>query len=85
MTLTIQAAVIAFTKSATPPPQARRHGHYTINWTNSGSAPGYVTVMTDAIPANTTYKAGSLTYGGAARTDASDGDNADYNVTNPAR
>jgi uncharacterized repeat protein (TIGR01451 family) len=86
MTLTIQAAVIAFTKSATPAsPKPGDTVTYTINWVNSGSAPGYVTVMTDTIPANTTYKTGSLTYGGAARTDASDGDNADYNVTNPGK
>ena len=83
MTITIQAAVISFTKSASPTnPKPGDTVTYTINWTNSGSASGYVTVLTDPIPANTTYKAGSITYGGAARTDAGSDDNADYNVTN---
>jgi hypothetical protein len=39
-------------------------------------------VLTDPIPTNTTYQAGTITYNAAARTDAGDVDNADFNVTN---
>jgi uncharacterized repeat protein (TIGR01451 family) len=86
MIVTIQAAVITFSKSATPvAPKPGETVTYTITWNNSGTAPGYMVVLTDAIPANTTYKTASMTYGGAARTDAADGDNADYNVTNPGK
>ncbi|MDD3887099.1 MAG: hypothetical protein PHI35_09520, partial [Victivallaceae bacterium] len=86
MTITIQAAVITFSKSATPvAPKPGETVTYTITWNNSGTAPGYMVVLTDAIPADTTYKTASMAYGGAARTDAADGDNADYNVTNPGK
>jgi len=86
MIVTIQAAVITFSKSATPvAPKPGETVTYTITWNNSGTAPGYMVVLTDAIPTNTTYKTASMTYGGAARTDAADGDNADYNVTNPGK
>lgn len=86
MTVTIQAAVITFSKSATPAaPKPGETVTYSITWNNSGTAPGYLVVLTDAIPAETTYKTGSMTYSGAARTDAADADNADYNVTNPGK
>lgn len=83
MTVTIQAAVVTFSKTVSPAnPKPGDTVTYTVSWTNSGTAPAYLTVMTDTIPANTTYKAGSITYGGAGRTDANDADNADFNVTN---
>jgi len=83
MTVTIQAAVVAFTKTASPAnPKPGDTVTYTINWSNTGSASAFLSVLTDTIPANTAYKPGSITYGGAARTDAGDADNADFNVTN---
>ncbi len=86
MTITILAAVITFNKSATPvAPKPGETVTYTITWNNSGTAPGYVVAMTDEIPVGTTYKTASMTYGGAARTDAADADNADYNVTTPGK
>ena len=58
---------------------------YTITATNSGSAAAQNVVMTDAIPTNTAYVANTITLdlgGGATpKTDASDGDEADYNVS----
>jgi uncharacterized repeat protein (TIGR01451 family) len=51
---------------------------YTLTVTNSGSVTATSVVLTDAIPTNTTYVAGSITFNGAARTDASDGDNASF-------
>lgn len=55
---------------------------YTLTVSNTRTTGATSVVVVDAMPANTTYVAGSITVGGAARTDASDGDNADYNVTN---
>jgi uncharacterized repeat protein (TIGR01451 family) len=49
---------------------------YTIEITNSGSADASNVVMTDPVPANTTYVAGSITQDGASLTDGADGDNA---------
>lgn len=56
---------------------------YTIVVTNNGSGDASSVVLTDPIPANTTYQAGTITFNGAPRTDAADADNADYNVSNP--
>jgi len=58
---------------------------YTIVVTNNGSAAANTVVLTDPIPANTTYQAGTITYNAAARTDGGDADNADYNVSNPGQ
>ena len=58
---------------------------YTIVVTNNGSAAASTVVLTDPIPANTTYQAGTITYNAAARTDGGDADNADYNATNPGQ
>ena len=49
---------------------------YTIQITNGGTADASNVVMTDPVPANTTYVTDSITQDGAPRTDASDGDNA---------
>lgn len=86
-TTTIQAAVVTFTKTAAPVnPKPGDTVTYTISWINSGSADGYLIVLTDQIPTNTTFKTGDLmTYNGSSRTDASDGDNADYNITNAGK
>ncbi len=58
---------------------------YTVVVTNSGTGAASSVVLTDPIPANTTYVAGSITQDGAGRSDAADADNADYNVTNPGK
>jgi uncharacterized repeat protein (TIGR01451 family) len=55
---------------------------YTVAVTNNGNTAASSVVLTDAIPANTTYVPGSITYNGAARTDGADLDNADFNSTN---
>jgi uncharacterized repeat protein (TIGR01451 family) len=55
---------------------------YTVVVTNNGTGAANAVVLTDPIPANTTYQAGTITYNAAARTDGADADNADYNVTN---
>lgn len=57
---------------------------YTLTVTPSGSASGSGLVVTDPVPANTTYVSGSLTLNGTALGDsATDGDAGDYNVTTP--
>jgi large repetitive protein len=58
---------------------------YTVVVQNSGSGAASGVVITDVMPANTTYIAGTLEVGGAARTDANDGDNARFDAgTNSA-
>ena len=55
---------------------------YTVVVTNNGSGAANSVVLTDPIPASTTYQAATITFNAAARTDGADADNADYNVTN---
>lgn len=55
---------------------------YTLVVANPGGTGATNVVVVDAMPADTTYTAGTITVGGAGRTDVVDGDNADYNVTN---
>jgi len=54
-----------------------------VDVTGSGMAQGLV--ITDVIPVNTTYRAGSITLDGTSQTDADDAptDNTDFNVTAP--
>ena len=54
---------------------------YTITLSNTGTDGGTGLVISDPIPTNMTYKTGSITVGGAAKTDASGDDGADYNHT----
>lgn len=58
---------------------------YTLVVTVSGAGSADATLLSDAIPANTTYVAGSLTRNAAPLTDASDSpvDEADFSVTTP--
>ena len=56
---------------------------YTITATAQGQATANNVVVTDAIPAGTAYKAGTMTLDGTALTDAKDNDAGDYNVTTP--
>lgn len=55
---------------------------YTITVTNTGTIEATNVVLVDATPANTTYTAGTITVGGAARTDINDGDGSDFGATN---
>jgi uncharacterized repeat protein (TIGR01451 family) len=84
-TTTVDAPSLAVVKSVLPagdqPPGTVLT--YTVQVTNNGAGAAQNMVLTDPIPANTTYQAGTITQDAAARTDASDGDNADHNVTNP--
>jgi hypothetical protein len=52
---------------------------YTINATNSGQDSSVGTVLTDSIPAGTSYVANSLTSGGTALTDATGDDIGNFN------
>lgn len=83
-TTTITAPTLAVTKSVLPagPQPPGTVLTYTIVVTNNGNAAANTVVMTDPIPANTTYQAGTITYNAAGRTDGADLDNADYNVSN---
>jgi len=58
---------------------------YSLVLTVSGVGSADVTTLSDAIPANTTYVAGSMTRNAAPLTDASDAptDDADFGVTTP--
>lgn len=56
---------------------------YTIKVTPTGSATANTAVITDTIPANTTYVANSLKLNGNGLTDGADSDAGDYNVTTP--
>ncbi|GAB2595224.1 hypothetical protein Aab01nite_26210 [Paractinoplanes abujensis] len=51
---------------------------YTVTVRNDGTDTALNTVLTNAIPTHTTYVPGSLTIGGAAKTDASGDDTAQY-------
>lgn len=54
---------------------------YTITATATGNGTASNIVITDQIPANTTY-AGNLTLNGSSLTDGANDDKGDYNVTN---
>ena len=83
-TINVTSPNVAVVKSVAPvgPQPPGTVLTYTIVVTNNGTAAANTVVLTDPIPANTTYQAGTITYNAAARTDGADGDNADYNVTN---
>ena len=56
---------------------------YTISLQNTGAASADNVVASDPVPADVTYQPGTITFNGAARTDAADADNSDYNATTP--
>ena len=56
---------------------------YTLVVTASGPGTAGGIVLTDALPANTTYETGSLTLNTASLTDAADADAGDVGVTTP--
>jgi len=84
-TTTVDAPDLTVDKTVSPagnqPPGATLT--YTVTITNGGAGAVQNMVLTDPIPNFTTYVTGSITQDAASRTDGADGDNADYNVTNP--
>jgi uncharacterized repeat protein (TIGR01451 family) len=77
-TVTVTAPALSLTKTVSPtgpqPPDTELT--YTVIISNSGSGTASTIVISDAVPTNTTYVAGSMTVGGASKTDASDADGA---------
>ena len=57
---------------------------YTITVSNDAGASSSAdsVVITDAIPSDVTYTAGTITLGGSPQTDIVDGDGSDFNVSN---
>lgn len=66
-----------------PIPGATIRYSITVTVTGTGTAVGVV--ITDPIPANTTYTAGTLKLNGAPLTDGAGDDAGDYNLTNPGK
>lgn len=86
-TSTVAAPALTVVKSVAPagpqPPGATLT--YTMVVTNGGSGDALSVVLTDPLPASTSYVGGSIRQDGAARTDGADGDNADFGMTNPGK
>ena len=90
-TATVETAVIAITKVATPAnPQPGDVVTYALNGINSGSGTAYDVVVTDALPTGVTFVPGSIRFGVGAgtsygtatpQTDTNDADPADFGVT----
>ena len=55
---------------------------YKLNYKNVGADAGINTIITDNIPAGSTYKTGTIKINGVAKTDAAADDEANYSVTN---
>jgi uncharacterized repeat protein (TIGR01451 family) len=53
---------------------------YTVKVTNTGTTSATNLVITDPLPADTTYFPGSIVVGGVAKTDAADADNAQFSA-----
>ena len=83
-TINVQAPSLSVVKSVAPlgdqPPGTVLT--YTIVVTNNGAGVANGVILTDPEPLNTTYVTGSITVGGAPRTDGADADNADFDQTN---
>lgn len=86
-TTTINAPTVVVTKSVDQPtavPGATLT--YTITVTNTGASAANANVLTDQIPANTTYVANSITLNGVAQGDGNaDGDSGEYIAGPPRR
>lgn len=83
-TTTIQAPTLSVVKSVSPtgdqPPGTTLT--YTVVITNNGNADAQNVVLTDPAPASTTYSPGTITVGGASRTDTNgDADGVDFGFT----
>ena len=76
LTTTVTAPVITVSKTVSPtgdqPPGTELT--YTIMVTNTGTGNAQEVVVTDSLPTDTTYVAGSVTLNGTPQTDAVDGD-----------
>jgi uncharacterized repeat protein (TIGR01451 family) len=82
-TTTIAAPTVSILKSVSPAgPQAPGTVlTYTMVVTNGGTGAASSVVLTDPVPTDTTYVAGSITQDAASRTDATGDDNADSDGT----
>ena len=85
-TTTVTASAITAVKSASvgPGSHTAKPGDiitYTIVLHNTGTSPSSSVVLSDSIPTGMTYKAGSITLNTTPKTDANDGDEANFNVT----
>ena len=85
-TTTVSASAITAIKSASvgPGSHTAKPGDvitYTIVLHNTGTSPSSSVVLSDSIPTGMTYKAGSITLNTTPKTDANDGDEANFNVT----
>jgi len=82
-TTTINAPNVSAVKSVLPagPQPPGTVLTYSIVVTNNGTSDANAVVLTDLIPANTTYVAGSMTLNGAGKTDVALDDEGDFNVT----
>ena len=80
ITVTCTAPVISLTKTVSPtgnqPPGTTLT--YTVTILNSGTGAATTVVITDAVPTNTSYVAGSMKISGSTKTDISDGDGATH-------
>jgi len=82
-TTTISAPNLSVVKSVLPagPQPPSTVLTYTIVVTNNGAGNATVVILTDPVPANTTYVPGSITLGGVGKTDIGLDDEADFNAT----
>lgn len=82
-TTTVNAPNVTVTKSVSPggnqPPGTVLT--YSMVVTNGGAGAASNVVLTDLIPANTTYSLNTITLGGVGKTDQGSDDEADYGVT----
>jgi len=80
VTVTVTAPSLSLTKTVTPvgnqPPGTILT--YRVDIINSGSGVATQVVITDAIPNNTTYVAGTMTLAGVPKTDANDSDSGTF-------
>jgi uncharacterized repeat protein (TIGR01451 family) len=78
-TTTVTAPNVSLAKSVSPTGAQAPNSvlTYTVVITNNGNGTATNLVLTDPIPANTTFVGGTITVDGGTRTDAIDADNAE--------
>jgi len=81
--INIVKAVTVTDQSGGSQPMSGATLRYTLSVSATGSGTALDVVITDPIPANTTYKAGTLTLNGAILTDPVDSDVGDIGGTSP--
>jgi uncharacterized repeat protein (TIGR01451 family) len=78
LTFTVTAPILALTKAVSPtgnqPPGTVLT--YTVRLMNAGTGEATDLVISDDVPVNTTYEAGTMKLAGTAKTDAADTDEA---------